>query len=172
MILDKIWKSTTTRPESVRLISKWIREQRLCHACTTGHPGASGKSNVPVVRMLRLNIRVSFFCSLLNHRVGILHAADLCQFEPSIAWSSLRSFGTPLPQGGSGHGLHLHAVFKLPSTKIVQLGSQVETRSPDNATAWQPAVFDCSRKPLLLSGYFQHVKCVGAASLTSRNNPC
>ncbi len=112
------------------------------------------------------------FCSLLDHRAGVLHAAAACQVEPSVTWSSLRSVGTPLAQGGSGHGLHLHSVFNLPSTTVVQLGSQIETQTPDNATAWQPAVFDCSRAPLLLSGYFQHVECVGPASLASRSNQC
>jgi hypothetical protein len=73
---------------------------------------------------------------------------------------SLRSYGPPLAQGGSGHGLHLHSVFDFPSTRVVQIDAQEEIKAPDNATAWQPSVFDCGRQPLLLSGYFQHVECV------------
>jgi hypothetical protein len=45
------------------------------------------------------------------------------------------------------------------------MDAQAEARAPDNATAWQPSVFDCGRQPLLLSGYFQHVKCVSHCSV-------
>lgn len=102
----------------------------------------------------------SLFMMTYRHRAAVLHASAVCQFEPSIAWTSLRGHGPPLAQGGSGHGLHLHSVFDFPSTKVVQMDAQAEARAPDNATAWQPSVFDCGRQPLLLSGYFQHVKCV------------
>jgi hypothetical protein len=50
-------------------------------------------------------------------------------------------------------------VFNLPSTRVVQLKSRSVTSAPDNATAWQPSVFDCSLTPLLLTGYFQHTEC-------------
>jgi hypothetical protein len=45
----------------------------------------------------------------------------------------------------------------------MQLEPHIEINAPDNATAWQPALFDCSRQPLLLSGYFQHAECVSVA---------
>ena len=104
------------------------------------------------------------------HRAGVLHAAAVCQFEPAIVWKSVRGYGPPLAQGGSGHGLHLHTVFDLPSTNVLKLLSNAHMNSPDNATAWQPAVFDCGRTPLILSGYFQHVEYADAASHVSRNH--